>query len=72
MNKDDQLQLEVLGDDGTQEAERLHIVNCGQLTLSPQVVLAAQSHQMVNFLSVGGLISTRDMPNEGGVICELQ
>ncbi len=32
----------------------------------------APGHQMVNRSPVGGLIPTRDEPNEGGVVCELQ
>src|SRR4029434_7252880 len=37
-----------------------------------QVVLATPGHQMVNLPPVSGLIATRDKPNEGGVIRELE
>jgi len=37
-----------------------------------QGVLTMACHQMVNLPPVGGLIPTRDEPNEGGVICKLQ
>jgi len=41
-------------------------------TVELQVVLTATSHQMVNLSPVGGLIPTRDEPNEGGVVHKLQ
>ena len=34
--------------------------------------LTTPGHQMVNLPPVGGLIPTRDEPNEGGVIRELK
>ncbi len=37
-----------------------------------QVVLTAPGHQMVNLPPADGLIPTRDEPNEGGVVRELQ
>jgi len=37
-----------------------------------QVVLTAPGHQMVNLPHVGRLIPTRDYPNEGDVVHELQ
>src|SRR4029434_5897364 len=37
-----------------------------------QVVLSTPAHQMINLPPVGGLIPTRDEPNEGGVVHELE
>jgi len=35
-------------------------------SVEPKVVLTAPGHQVVNLPPVGGLIPTRDEPNEGG------
>lgn len=47
-----------------------HLHYCGSIEV--QVAVTAQGHQAVNLKPIGKLISTRDKPDEGGVICRLQ
>src|SRR4029434_5972955 len=46
----------------------LHCFQCVEL----QIVLSTPGHQIVNLPPVGRLITTRDEPNEGGVVRELE
>ncbi|CAB1422356.1 unnamed protein product [Pleuronectes platessa] len=52
---------------GEKEKQRL-----SKESIELQVVLITPGHQMVNLPPVGGLIPTRDEPNESGVIRELK
>lgn len=47
-----------------------HLHYCGSIEV--QVAVTAQGHQAVSLKPIGKLISTRDKPDEGGVICRLQ
>ena len=46
-------------------------LHCFQ-SIELQVVQTTPGHQMVNLPPVGGLIPTRDEPNEGGVVRKLK